>query len=102
MLDERSRLASTSPAKKFQQFPGVRHWRKAMCQTLSVRLLAGADQVARCRSGMSSRPPEFLAYGLDIFAPGKVPNMEWDGGGDRFLVTTFKRGAWEAELMAAR
>ena len=35
-----------------------------------------------------------LPYGLDIWAGGKVLNLEWNDSGDMKLVS-FKRGAWE-------
>ena len=35
-----------------------------------------------------------LPYGLDIWAGGKVMNLEWNDSGDIKLVS-FKRGAWE-------
>ena len=38
-----------------------------------------------------------LPYGLDIWAPQKVMNLEWDDDGS-VEVITFKRGEWEAQL----
>lgn len=42
-------------------------------------------------------PPKNLPYGLDIWAPKKVLNIEWDDHGKVDLVS-FKPGAWESEL----
>src|ERR1019366_3999383 len=38
-------------------------------------------------------PPKNLPYGLDIWAPKKVLNIEWNDHGDVLLVS-FKPGAW--------
>jgi hypothetical protein len=38
-----------------------------------------------------------MPYGLDIWAPLKVLNLEWDDDGS-VEVITFKRGEWEAQL----
>jgi hypothetical protein len=40
-----------------------------------------------------------LPYGLDVWAPNKVLNIEWDAQGKVVLVS-LHRGDWEAELMA--
>jgi hypothetical protein len=39
-------------------------------------------------------------YGLDIWAPKKVLNVEWSDQGKVELVS-FRPGEWEAELIAA-
>ena len=39
-------------------------------------------------------------YGLDIWAPKKVLNIEWEESGDVVLVS-FRRGEWEFELIEA-
>jgi hypothetical protein len=41
--------------------------------------------------------PKNLPYGLDIWAPKKVLNIEWDDKGNVALVT-LRPGAWELEL----
>jgi len=43
---------------------------------------------------------ENLPYGLDVWAPKKVLNIEWDDKGAVVLVA-FRTGEWEAELIAA-
>src|ERR1700730_1822437 len=43
--------------------------------------------------------PQNLRYGLDVWAPNKVLNIEWDDKGSYALVS-FRPGAWEAELTA--
>jgi hypothetical protein len=43
--------------------------------------------------------PKNLPYGLDIWAPNKVMNIEWDDKGNVELVS-FHPGAWELELFA--
>jgi len=45
------------------------------------------------------RPPQNLPYGLDIWAPLKVLNIEWGVRGNVALVS-FRPGEWEAELIA--
>jgi hypothetical protein len=42
-------------------------------------------------------PPKNLPYGLDIWAPKKVLNIEWNDHGHVVLVR-FKPGAWQWEL----
>lgn len=39
-------------------------------------------------------------YGLDIWAPKKVMNLEWSDN-DEVLVVSFRRGAWEDEIIRA-
>jgi hypothetical protein len=43
--------------------------------------------------------PQNLPYGLDVWAPNKVLNMEWDDEGN-YEIVSFRPGAWEAELTA--
>jgi hypothetical protein len=40
-----------------------------------------------------------LSYGLDVWAPKKVLNIEWDDRG-AFEVISFRRGDWESVLSA--
>jgi len=42
--------------------------------------------------------PENLPYGLDVWAPKKVLNIEWDDKGKVALVS-LQRGTWELELI---
>ena len=42
--------------------------------------------------------PKNLSYGLDIWAPKKVLNIEWDDKGSVALVSLYS-GAWELELI---
>jgi hypothetical protein len=42
--------------------------------------------------------PQNLPYGLDVWAPKKVMNIEWDDKGNVVLVS-LRRGAWETELI---
>jgi hypothetical protein len=44
--------------------------------------------------------PKNLPYGLDVWAPKKVLNIEWDNSGNVALFS-MRRGAWETELIAA-
>ena len=46
------------------------------------------------------RPPQNLPYGLDLWTPQRVFNIEWDVRGNVALVS-FRPGEWEAELIAA-
>jgi hypothetical protein len=39
-----------------------------------------------------------LPYGLDVWAPNKVLNIEWDDKGN-FVLVSLRRGAWETELI---
>lgn len=41
--------------------------------------------------------PVDLPYGLDVWAPRKVLNVEWDGAG-RVQLIGYKPGPWEDEL----
>jgi hypothetical protein len=40
-----------------------------------------------------------FVHGMDIWAPNKVLNIEWDSRGDTEIVS-FRRGAWEQSLLA--
>jgi hypothetical protein len=42
--------------------------------------------------------PQNLPYGLDVWAPKKVLNIEWDDKGNVTLVS-LRPGAWETELI---
>jgi hypothetical protein len=42
--------------------------------------------------------PQNLPYGLDVWAPKKVLNIEWDDKGNVALVS-LRPGAWESELI---
>ena len=42
--------------------------------------------------------PKNLPYGLDVWAPKKVLNVEWDDKGNVALVS-LRRGTWELELI---
>jgi hypothetical protein len=44
--------------------------------------------------------PKNLPYGLDVWAPKKVLNIEWDNSGNVALVS-MRRGSWETELISA-
>jgi hypothetical protein len=44
--------------------------------------------------------PRNMPYGLGIWAPKKVLNVEWDNQGNVVLVS-FKPRGWEPELAAA-
>jgi hypothetical protein len=45
-------------------------------------------------------PRQNLPYGLDVWTPTKVLNIEWDDQGNVELVR-FRPGGWEAQLLAA-
>ena len=58
-----------------------------------------ADDALKYRAAQHSLTiPENLPYGLDVWAPKKVLNIEWDDHGKVELVS-FRRGAWELELI---
>jgi hypothetical protein len=40
------------------------------------------------------------SYGLDIWAPNKVLNVEWNEAG-HIKTTSFRRGSWEQLLLSA-
>jgi hypothetical protein len=42
--------------------------------------------------------PKNLSYGLDVWAPKKVLNVEWDDNGNVALVS-LRRGTWELEVI---
>lgn len=44
-------------------------------------------------------PQRNLPYGLDVWSPHKVLNVEWDDDG-RVVVVSYKPGAWESKLEA--
>jgi len=54
--------------------------------------------VLAARQGL--RIPTALSYGLDIWAPKKVMNIEWSDRGE-LVIVSFRRGAWEDELISA-
>jgi len=56
-------------------------------------------QMTAQAAAAGSRPPQNLPYGLDLWAPQKVFNIEWDVRGNVALVS-FRPGEWEAELIA--
>ncbi len=78
----------------------------AQCGTLTIfyrtpfQRLPTNDRIAAKAARLGLRVPRNLPYGLDIWAPKKVLNLEWDDKGAVVLVS-FKPGAWEAELIAA-
>jgi hypothetical protein len=50
-------------------------------------------------AAMTNMPIEELPYGLDIWCPRKVLNIEWDAAGE-VRIANFKRGKWELKLEA--
>ena len=52
---------------------------------------------------ISLRPPFDTTYshGLDIWAPNKVLNIEWDEARRRLTTVSFRRGNWEQLLLSA-
>ena len=52
---------------------------------------------------ISLRPAFDTAYshGLDIWAPNKVLNIEWDEARRRLMTVSFGRGNWEQLLLSA-
>jgi hypothetical protein len=59
---------------------------------------AVAPQHAKYLAAMRGKPsPDSLPYGLDIFCPAKVLNIEWDDKG-RIDVLSYKPGDWEQRL----
>ena len=47
------------------------------------------------------KAPLNLSYGLDIWSAGrKVFNLQWSDDDRQVSLVTFKRGAWEASLLA--
>jgi hypothetical protein len=63
------------------------------------RLPARDGRLVAKAASLGLRLPQNLPYGLDIWAPKKVLNLEWDDRGAVTLVS-FKSGVWEAELVA--
>jgi hypothetical protein len=64
------------------------------------RLPDANNQLKYMAAQLGRRAPQNLPYGLDIWAPKKVLNVEWDDQGNVVLVS-FRPGEWEAELAAA-
>jgi hypothetical protein len=58
-----------------------------------------ADGLLKYRAAQSGLTvPQNLPYGLDVWAPKKVLNIEWDDKGNVTLVS-LRPGAWETELI---
>jgi hypothetical protein len=58
-----------------------------------------ANDAQKYRAAQLGRiAPKNLPYGLDIWAPNKVMNLEWDDEGNIELVS-LRRGPWELELI---
>ena len=58
-----------------------------------------APQDAKYLAAMRGKPsPNTLSYGLDIWCPAKVLNIEWDDKG-RIDVRSYRPGDWEHRLM---
>jgi hypothetical protein len=58
-----------------------------------------ADGLLRYRAAqLGLTVPQSLPYGLDVWAPKKVLNIEWDDKGNVALVS-LRPGAWETELI---
>ena len=57
------------------------------------------DDLMKYRAAqISPTVPQTLPYGLDLWAPKKVLNIEWDDRGNAVLVS-LRHGAWETELI---
>ena len=56
-----------------------------------------SGEVVRKAMAYGVMPPKSLPYGLDIWAPRKVLNIEWSDAGD-IAVRDYKAGPWEQEL----
>lgn len=63
------------------------------------RMPDAGEQLKYLAAQLGEPSPRSLPYGLDIWAPGKVLNLEWDDGGEIVLVS-FRSGDWEAKLEA--
>ena len=61
--------------------------------------VCGPAEAKFLSGGHGSKIP-MLQYGLDIWAPKKVMNIEWSDQGELAIVS-FRRGAWEDELISA-
>jgi hypothetical protein len=64
------------------------------------RLPVVRDKLKFIAAKIGAPPPQSLPYGLDLWAPKKVLNVEWDDQGNVALIG-FRRGEWEEELIAA-
>jgi hypothetical protein len=64
------------------------------------RLPEPSDYLKYCAAQLGVHAPKNLPYGLDIWAPKKVLNIEWDDKGNVELVS-FRRGDWENTLLGA-
>jgi hypothetical protein len=58
-----------------------------------------SDAVKYCAAQHGLTVPRNLPYGLDVWAPNKVLNIEWDDKGN-YAIVSFRPGAWEVELSA--
>ena len=62
--------------------------------------LPGLDDRIKYWAAVLGKDVSNLPYGLDIWAPRKVLNIEWDDHG-RVEVVSYRAGDWEAKLRAA-
>jgi hypothetical protein len=56
-----------------------------------------SDAVKYCAAQHGLTVPWNLTFGLDVWAPNKVLNIEWDDKGN-YAIVSFRPGTWEAEL----
>ena len=72
-------------------------WRQGVFTILLRTPFADAPQHDRPNTRMVAEAPR--SYGMEIFAPSKVMNVEW-GGDDDLLVVTFHPGKWEEKFLS--
>jgi hypothetical protein len=58
-------------------------------------------RIALFEQATGKKVPRDLEYGLDIWCGRKVLNVEWSTSGDRIDVVSFRRGAWEQQLLSS-
>lgn len=59
------------------------------------------DDLLKYRAAQHRLPvPRNLPYGLDVWAPKKVLNIEWDDKGN-IVIISLRPGAWETELITS-
>ena len=64
-----------------------------------IQRIPQVDDALKYRAAqLGLKMPKNLPYGLDVWAPKKVMNIEWDDQGNVALVS-LRPGAWESQLM---
>ena len=86
-------ISHRTPFQKWDTGPEV------AAKSFAANLETGLDHAKYLVAQYGVKLPEALPYGLDIWHGKKVFSLEWSDDG-RTNIINFKRGDWEAELLA--